>query len=204
MGVKNACNGNEREGGDSVRARERETAVNARLLVDARIPRACCACAFACAHHAETRSAASCRFCAPRGLDELACLTRLPPCAALTADIVDKTADFVARNGTKFEERIRENEKANPKFNFLQPADPYHAYYQFKIKEIQEGKGAVLARMGGRGRRNAQLTPSVALLCLCVACVRTSGAYQRGKEDRARRSRPCRASQARARRAAAL
>jgi len=56
-------------------------------------------------------------------------------------DIVDKTADFVARNGIKFEERIRENEKNNPKFSFLQPTDPYHAYYQHRIKEIQEGKG---------------------------------------------------------------
>jgi len=54
---------------------------------------------------------------------------------------VDKTADFVARNGIKFEERIRENEKNNPKFSFLQPTDPYHAYYQHRIKEIQEGKG---------------------------------------------------------------
>lgn len=28
----------------------------------------------------------------------------------------------------------------NPKFNFLSAGDPYHAYYQHKVKEIREGK----------------------------------------------------------------
>lgn len=54
--------------------------------------------------------------------------------------IVDKTATFVARNGHEFEEKIRANEITNPKFNFLNPNDPYHAYYQHKVKEIAEGK----------------------------------------------------------------
>lgn len=56
-------------------------------------------------------------------------------------NIVDKTASFVARNGPEFESRIRQNEVNNPKFNFLNPADPYHAYYQHKVKEFKEGKG---------------------------------------------------------------
>ena len=56
-------------------------------------------------------------------------------------DIVDKTASFVARNGIEFENRIRQNEINNPKFNFLNPADPYHAYYQHKVKEFKEGRG---------------------------------------------------------------
>ena len=55
-------------------------------------------------------------------------------------NIVDKTASFVARNGPEFETRIRQNEINNPKFNFLTPTDPYHAYYQHKVKEFQEGK----------------------------------------------------------------
>ncbi|KAI0212588.1 Splicing factor 3A subunit 1 [Lamellibrachia satsuma] len=56
-------------------------------------------------------------------------------------NIVDKTASFVARNGPEFESRIRQNELNNPKFNFLSPNDPYHAYYQHKVKEFKEGKG---------------------------------------------------------------
>ncbi|XP_011687134.1 PREDICTED: splicing factor 3A subunit 1 [Wasmannia auropunctata] len=56
-------------------------------------------------------------------------------------NIVDKTASFVARNGPEFESRIRQNELGNPKFNFLNFGDPYHAYYQHKVKEFKEGKG---------------------------------------------------------------
>ncbi|KAK7454123.1 hypothetical protein BaRGS_00039595 [Batillaria attramentaria] len=56
-------------------------------------------------------------------------------------NIVDKTASFVARNGPEFENRIRQNEVNNPKFNFLNPTDAYHAYYQHKVKEFKEGKG---------------------------------------------------------------
>ena len=57
------------------------------------------------------------------------------------SDIVDKTASFVARNGPEFEHRIRQNEVKNPKFNFLNLTDAYHAYYQHKVKEFKEGKG---------------------------------------------------------------
>jgi len=59
----------------------------------------------------------------------------------LSTDIVDKTASFVARNGPEFEARIRQNELGNPKFNFLNFGDPYHAYYQFKVKDFREGRG---------------------------------------------------------------
>ena len=41
--------------------------------------------------------------------------------------------------GPEFEERIRLNEAGNAKFNFLSLHDPYHAYYEHKIKEIREG-----------------------------------------------------------------
>uniref|UniRef100_A0A0B7ASQ4 Splicing factor 3A subunit 1 n=1 Tax=Arion vulgaris TaxID=1028688 RepID=A0A0B7ASQ4_9EUPU len=56
-------------------------------------------------------------------------------------NIVDKTASFVARNGPEFENRIRQNEVNNPKFNFLQPTDAYHGYYQHKVTEFKEGRG---------------------------------------------------------------
>jgi len=55
-------------------------------------------------------------------------------------NIVDKTAGFVARNGQEFEHRIKQNEINNPKFNFLNPGDPYHAYYQHKVVQIRDGK----------------------------------------------------------------
>ena len=45
--------------------------------------------------------------------------------------------------GPEFESRIRQNEINNPKFNFLNPGDPYHAYFQQKVLDIkeQDGKG---------------------------------------------------------------
>uniref|UniRef100_A0A5F8G2M6 SURP motif domain-containing protein n=1 Tax=Monodelphis domestica TaxID=13616 RepID=A0A5F8G2M6_MONDO len=54
--------------------------------------------------------------------------------------IIQKTASFVARNSPEFEARIRQNEMNNPKFNFLNPDDPYHVYYWHKVSEFREGK----------------------------------------------------------------
>ncbi|EGF77967.1 hypothetical protein BATDEDRAFT_35836 [Batrachochytrium dendrobatidis JAM81] len=57
-------------------------------------------------------------------------------------NIVDKTADFVARNGPQFEERIQAKEQSNPKFSFMTVSDPYHAYYQHRINEARQGRTA--------------------------------------------------------------
>ena len=43
--------------------------------------------------------------------------------------------------GPEFESRIRQNEINNPKFNFLNPGDPYHAYFQQKVLDIKEQDG---------------------------------------------------------------
>lgn len=49
--------------------------------------------------------------------------------------VVDKTATFVARNGKSFEQKILSSaEGKTPKFNFMRPFDPYHAYYEYKIR----------------------------------------------------------------------
>ncbi|RZB65042.1 probable splicing factor 3A subunit 1 [Glycine soja] len=51
--------------------------------------------------------------------------------------IVDKTAQFVAKNGPEFEKRIVANNTGNAKFNFLNSSDPYHAYYQHRLSEFR-------------------------------------------------------------------
>lgn len=51
--------------------------------------------------------------------------------------IIDKTADFVARNGTAFEDKIRESGQNSQKFAFLNTYDPYHHYYEQKILEFK-------------------------------------------------------------------
>ncbi|XP_043696463.1 probable splicing factor 3A subunit 1 [Telopea speciosissima] len=51
--------------------------------------------------------------------------------------IVDKTSQFVAKNGPDFEKRIIANNAGNAKFNFLNSTDPYHAYYQHRLSEFR-------------------------------------------------------------------
>lgn len=53
--------------------------------------------------------------------------------------VVDKTAQFVARNGKSFENKIlNSSEGKTAKFNFMKVYDPYHAYYESKIREFEE------------------------------------------------------------------
>ncbi|KAI6028332.1 Pre-mRNA splicing factor PRP21 like protein-domain-containing protein [Pisolithus orientalis] len=56
--------------------------------------------------------------------------------------VIDRTALFVARsaNPPMFEDKIRENQRQDPKFSFLNPADPYHAYYRHRMDRISAGE----------------------------------------------------------------
>ena len=56
--------------------------------------------------------------------------------------VIDRTATFVARsaNPPQFEEKIRENQRQDPKFAFLNPADPYHAYYRHRMEKVVRGE----------------------------------------------------------------
>ncbi|OLL21755.1 Pre-mRNA-splicing factor sap114 [Neolecta irregularis DAH-3] len=55
-------------------------------------------------------------------------------------DIVEKTATYVSRNGLQFEDKIREKEQYNVKFSFLNPADHYFKFYQYRLDELKSGK----------------------------------------------------------------
>lgn len=44
--------------------------------------------------------------------------------------IVEKTANFVAKNGQEFEHRIRNNNASNSRYDFLKSLDRYNAYYK--------------------------------------------------------------------------
>lgn len=64
--------------------------------------------------------------------------------------VVDKTAQFVARNGKSFEQRILSSgEGKTAKFNFMKAHDPYHAYYEMKIRDFEEGKVSTPAASNG-------------------------------------------------------
>lgn len=51
-------------------------------------------------------------------------------------NIIDKLAEFVARNGKEFEKLTIEKQKDNPKFAFLQGGE-YHEYYLQKVQELK-------------------------------------------------------------------
>jgi len=42
----------------------------------------------------------------------------------------------VARNGPEFEVRILKNEQNNTKFAFLNAKDPFHAFYELRVREL--------------------------------------------------------------------
>ncbi|GLB35327.1 putative pre-mRNA splicing factor PRP21 like protein [Lyophyllum shimeji] len=61
--------------------------------------------------------------------------------------VIDRTALFVARsaNPPQFEDKIREGQRNDPKFSFLNPVDPYHAYYRHRMDKINRGEVDELA-----------------------------------------------------------
>lgn len=53
--------------------------------------------------------------------------------------IIDKLAQFVARNGPEFEQMTKNKQKDNPKFSFLFGGE-YFNYYQYKVTTEQASK----------------------------------------------------------------
>lgn len=60
--------------------------------------------------------------------------------AMLTAEIIDKTALAVAKTAKPrdLEDRIRESQKTDPRFVFLDEEDPYYPYYKWRVAKSQE------------------------------------------------------------------
>ncbi|KAK7693235.1 hypothetical protein QCA50_002801 [Cerrena zonata] len=56
--------------------------------------------------------------------------------------VIDRTAAFVARsaNPPQFEDKIREGQRHDPKFSFLNSADPYNAYYRHRTEKVARGE----------------------------------------------------------------
>ncbi|TIA82027.1 hypothetical protein E3P98_01709 [Wallemia ichthyophaga] len=74
-------------------------------------------------------------------------ITKIPPPEGMIypppdiRSIVDKTANYVANSphGALLEEKIREKERSNAKFAFLNSADAYHGYYKWKCDRVKAG-----------------------------------------------------------------
>ena len=65
--------------------------------------------------------------------------------------MIDKAAANLATKGPELENHIRETNR-DGRFNFLNPNDPYYAYYRFKYQEVKEGKGTL--HLGNTPKRN--------------------------------------------------
>lgn len=53
--------------------------------------------------------------------------------------VIDKTAVYVAKNGTDFEERLCLRKKNDERFQFLEATSEFHQYYVFKVNESRGG-----------------------------------------------------------------
>lgn len=51
------------------------------------------------------------------------------------ANIIDKLAEFVARNGPEFEQMTKIKQLNNPKFAFLVNGNEFNNYYQYRVIE---------------------------------------------------------------------
>ncbi|KAI1905019.1 hypothetical protein AGOR_G00011640 [Albula goreensis] len=60
--------------------------------------------------------------------------------------VIDKLAEYVARNGVKFEASVRS--KNDPRFEFLQSWHQYNTYYEFKKHYFMQKEGIVLQESG--------------------------------------------------------
>lgn len=60
-----------------------------------------------------------------------------PPQDINLMNIIDKLAQFVARNGKEFEQMTLHKQKENQKFSFLKPNDEFFEYYQYKLMECR-------------------------------------------------------------------
>ena len=59
-----------------------------------------------------------------------------PPPDGDQRNIIDKLAQFVARNGPEFETMTKNKQKGNHKFQFLFGGEYYH-YYMYKVNTEQ-------------------------------------------------------------------
>lgn len=54
-------------------------------------------------------------------------------------NIIDKLAEFVARNGPEFENITKAKQQGNPRFSFLFGGD-FYQYYQWRVQTEQTSK----------------------------------------------------------------
>ena len=52
-------------------------------------------------------------------------------------NLIDKVAQYVAKNGTEFEEMMRKKQQGNGEYSFLSTTGTFYKYYQSKVRSEQ-------------------------------------------------------------------
>ena len=81
-----------------------------------------------------------------------------PPSLRTLANVLEKTAEFIAKNGAQMEILMRAKEAGNLKFQFLNPDNPYHPIYkQVLEKKRQRNKNPYLYRQENTSQHELSL-----------------------------------------------
>lgn len=60
-------------------------------------------------------------------------MASMPPSEA-EKTLIDKVAQYVAKNGEGFEEMMKKKQTGNQEYEFLSPGGQFHQYYQTKLR----------------------------------------------------------------------
>ena len=57
--------------------------------------------------------------------------------------IIDRTAQFIAKQGPTMEKKIFSSDPTKIKFAFILPDNPFHPYYKMAVQSFKEGKSII-------------------------------------------------------------
>ena len=60
-----------------------------------------------------------------------------PPTDTDQKNLIDKVAQYVAKNGTDFEQMMRTKQQGNMEYDFLQTGGRYSGYYDSKVSLVK-------------------------------------------------------------------
>lgn len=114
-------------------------------------------------------------FIAPLGLS-VPSDVELPPTAKMHA-IIERTANFVCKQGAQFEIMLKAKQARNSQFDFLRFDHYLNPYYKFIQKAMKEGRYTVLAESKSEEKKSLGQPPTMKrkmMRKMGVTCTRLS------------------------------
>lgn len=91
-----------------------------------------------------------------------------PPTDVELAIRIEKLADYVARNGAKFEQITRQNQQGNPEFQFLEEGNINNKYYRHVLNCLLNGGWTLDQIIQVRNSQPLLQTNTVKNLIICI------------------------------------